>query len=145
MPSYDSQCLSMSTLISVYHSSMLRVLNGVSFPTHCLALCYYDAHELSKRTRIRKKQTYIVVLDFNKAFDKVSHNHLSIKYYEIEDYLFPVSQDAKGFIWGFYFKKCFSHVLAILCWTLSYYLLNITIIFIEHLFTILGTFSQCLS
>ena len=25
------------------------------------------------------------MLDFNKAFDKVSHNHLAIKYYEIEE------------------------------------------------------------
>ena len=42
-------------------------------------------HELSKNSD-QKKQTDIVVLDFSKAFDKVSHRHLAfkLKYYGIE-------------------------------------------------------------
>ena len=43
-------------------------------------------HELSKNSD-QEKQTDIVVLDFSKAFDKVSHRHLALKklkYYDIE-------------------------------------------------------------
>ena len=42
-------------------------------------------HELSKNSD-QKKQTDIAVLDFSKAFDKVSHRHLAfkLKYYGIE-------------------------------------------------------------